>query len=78
MSSNAREQKANIFKGQDCSLFKIMYFYGGYFTLKQNWALNLSAKVFSKKSTNWGHYFNISNYRPRTAILQGHPNHAKV
>ena len=48
MSSNAWEHKANIFKGQDCSLLKIMYFYGGYFTLKQNWALNLSAKVFSK------------------------------
>ena len=77
MSSNAREQKANIFKGQDCSLFKIMYFYGGYFTLKQNWALNLSAKVFSTKILIGDTIF-TSPTTDGTSILQGHPNHAKV
>ena len=76
MSSNAREQKTNIFKGQDCSL-QIMYFYGGYFTYIRTKALNLSAKVFSTKILIGDTIF-TSSTTDGTSILQGHPNHAKV
>ena len=42
-------------------------------------ALYLCVNVFSTKVTSWGHYFYVSYLETgRTAILRGHPSHAKV
>ena len=69
MSSNAREQKANIFKGQDVFLRRLFYI--------KTKALNLSAKVFSTKVLIGDTTF-TSPTTDGTFILQCHPNHAKV